>query len=689
MRHPVRATPARAGARLCAALPALVCTLLWPLACAHAAPLSSELARNAAMPRAPLLDPSLFDRPERLREVRLAPDGSQLAWVEDSDGKPTLYVKPLAGGVARSLTALEPNDRGAPARVHWSRDGTVLFLAQEGGVAAIGVRDGASGLIAMFGKDGNARFAGIDRAMPQHVLIEENDVFKRTTRLVRIGADGARSVLYDGRGTVDAQLSAPGGAPAILRRQEADFTQLILQRRGKEWIEATRCAPLRTCVPLALSQDGARLFLRALHAGDREALLEVQLASGARRVVHTDPEGLADLVGVTLNPHDGQPMLAAYQLPGPRLYGIDAAGKRIAAAIARQFPQGGVYLESCAPGVCLLIERGPRMAQPRYWVHDLKRQAFRPVLEDIRTRAGIPPEQHLAARIALRYPASDGMLVHGYLTLPPGRPARSLPLVTMVHGGPWGHVGGGYSAGAQLLANRGVAVFEPNFRGSTGYGERYTTAPGADYGNGRVQRDIIEGVRWLLAQGVGDPKRLGIAGASFGGYSTLLALTHTPDMFRFGLAAQPPTDFARSMRLSAAAPAKPGERPLRLMLAELGIDPSDAAQMQALGRDAPHGLEARVRAPLLVIAGAKDELVEVEAVVDYVARLQALGKPVSLLVDPDEGHNARNPLARQAQMHLLLRMLHRYLGAPPAPAADAELARYLDRTLRADGALAR
>lgn len=676
MGHPVRAVLAQAGARLCLAA-------LLAISWAHAAPLSGELARNAALPRAPLLDPALFDRPERLRDVRLSPDGAQLAWVEEVDGKAELHVAPLAGGPARPLASLDPQDR-----VHWSRDGTVLFVAQEGGVAAIGVRDGAGGRIAMLDKEGRQRFAGVDRSMPRHALIEEHDPVRHRTRLVRIGADGARGILYEGAGAITAHLSRPDGTPAILRRQEQDFTQLILWGQGKSWMEAARCRPLRTCVPLALSPDGARLFLRTLHGGDREALVEVTLAGKTQRVVHTDPEGLADLVGVTLNPHDGQPMLAAYQLPRPRLYGIDADGKRIAAGIARRFPEGGVYAESCAPGACLLAERGARMAQPRYWLYDLKRQAFRPVLEEVRARAGIPPEQHLAQRIALRYPASDGMLVHGYLTLPPGRPARSLPLVTIVHGGPWGHAGGGYSAGAQLLANRGVAVFEPNFRGSTGYGERYTTAPGADYGNGRVQLDIIEGVRWLLAQGVGDPQRLGIAGSSFGGYATLLALTHTPGMFRFGLAGQPPTDFARTMRVSAAAPAKPGERPLRLMLAELGIDPSDPAQMQPIARAAPHGLGAQLRAPLLVIAGARDELVEVEAVADYVARLQAMGKPVSVLVDPDEGHNPRNPLARRAQMHLLLRMLHRYLGAPPPPAADAELARYLSRTLRAGGALA-
>jgi dipeptidyl aminopeptidase/acylaminoacyl peptidase len=144
--------------------------------------------------------------------------------------------------------------------------------------------------------------------------------------------------------------------------------------------------------------------------------------------------------------------------------------------------------------------------------------------------------------------------VHGFLTLPPGRAAATLPLLTLVHGGPWSHLDADYSALVQLLANRGYAVFQPNFRASTGYGERYMLAPGADFGNGRVQADIIDGVRWLLAQGVGDARRMGIIGASFGGYSTLLALSHTPDLFQVGIALQPPTDFVRGLRLGPRRP---------------------------------------------------------------------------------------------------------------------------------------
>lgn len=688
MQHLSCAAMARAGARrYLGALAATVLSLTLVSSCAHGAPLPELLARNAALPRAPLLAPDAFDRPERLRDVRLSPDGAHIAFIEEVRGNAELRVLPLGGGAPRFLIPIETGERA-----HWARDGQVLFVEQAGGLATVGIRDGAGagGRIAAFakeGKDATLRFAGVDRSMPRAGIIEQFDAARRTTRLARIGADGIRTVLYDGPGAVTGYLIGADGKPAILRRVDEDFQQIIMRREGARWVEVTRCKPLRTCALVALSADGKRLLLRTLHANDREALVEVTLATGTRRLVHADPAALSDLVKVTLSPHSGQPMLAAYLLPAPRLVGLDADGRRIAAAVTRRFPQGGVLVESCAPTACLLVERGAKQSHARYWILDLKQLALRPVLDDVRARADVLPERQLADRVAIRYRASDGATVHGYLTLPPGMAARAQPLVTLVHGGPWGHVNGGYNALAQLLANRGVAVFEPNFRGSTGYGERYTVAPGADYGNGRVQADIIDGVRWLLAQGVGDPRRLGITGASFGGYATLLALTHTPDMFRFGLAAQPTPDFARTLRMSTTMPSRPGQPPLRQVLREVGIDPDNRAHLDRIARDAPRRLAARVKAPLLMIAGARDEMIEVETVVDYAARLQALGKPVSLLVDPSEGHNPRDPLARRAQVHLLLEMLHRHLGAPPAPRPDDALARYLVRTMRADGAL--
>lgn len=670
---------------------ALALLLLLPPAAGAAAPgsqLAAELARNAALPRAPLLPLEAFDREGELREVRLAPDGAHLAYIVESRGIAYLYAQPVAKGPARRLLGLETG-----ARIHWSVDGGLLFVEQKDGLSAVAPKDGASARLAVFDKTpGSTRsqgFAGIDPSRPRHAIVRDDDPARGNSRLLRIGPDGARDVLYDGPGMVTGHAMGLDGKLAVIRRLDADFRQLILRRDGAAWVEATRCQPFRECSLVGLSPDGKRLFLRTAHQDDRDSLVEVTLASGARRTVLQDPQARADLAGVLLSAKERQPMAAAWLLPQPRMAGIDAAGKRLAQDLARRFPDGGVLADYCAPALCLLAERSARLEQARYWLYDAQAHSFRTVLDTVDTGGKPLPERQLARKIALRYPASDGTMVHGYLSLPPGLPARTLPLVTAVHGGPWSHANAGFEPTVQLLVNRGYAVFQPNFRGSTGYGQRYMLAPGADFGNGRVQGDIVDGVRWLLAQGVGDPQRLAIMGASFGGYSTLLALSHTPGMFRAGIATQPPTDLARALRQAAAVRAKPGEAPFSQVLRELGIDAGNAVQLGPIARAAPALHAASVKVPLLVVAGGRDEKVEVEAVVDYVARLQGLGKPVSLLVDPDEGHNTRNPVVRRALQHLVLQMLHRHLGGPAPAAPDAEVARYLARTMRADGALPR
>lgn len=677
MRKLLRATTALVLARL---LPALLLAQS-----AHAGALAEALAQQAARPRAPLLAPALFDQPQRLRQALLSPDGAHLAYIEnEGEGEragATLYLLALKGGAARSLL---PVDGQASAR--WSTDGSTLFLVQEEGLAAIRVRDGTSARIAAFAKDGAKPVVEADPSRPRHAILRERDAAGRASRVLRIDADGRRELLYQAPDMAKDILLGSDGQPALIRRLDERFQQLILMRAGAGWTELGRCKPFRACELVAQSPDGKGVLLRASPGGDREGLYE--LRPGGLRLVHEDPQGVADTARVILSPDSRQPMLAAYLLPRYRMEGIDAAGRRIAADIAARFPQGGVLVENCVRTACLLSERGARLGQPRFWIYDLERRSWQAVLEQVRARGRPLPEHQLAHTISLRYRASDGALVHAYLTAPPGLPARGLPMVTLVHGGPWAHADGGYSSLAQLLANRGYLVFVPNFRGSTGYGERYLRAPGADYGNGRAQADIIDGVRWLLDQGVGDRQRLAITGASFGGYAALLALSHNPGMFRFGMATQPPTDLAYTLRQSAAAPAARGDAPFGRVLHELGIDIANPAHLATIARDAPLRHADKLRAPLLLIAGGKDEKVGIEAVLDYVARLQGLGKQVSLVVDPAEGHNTRDPVARRAQTYLLLKMLHRYLGGPPVQ-ADEAVTRYLARTLRVDGGLGR
>jgi dipeptidyl aminopeptidase/acylaminoacyl peptidase len=671
------------GYRFSAAMLGLACWLAAATGSAAPAPATVATAGPRLAP-APLLAPDDFTRPPRVRQARLSPDGSRLAYLEAEGDSATLSVFEPATRRTRRLLAIGPD-----TQLHWASGGELLFAVSDAGVSAFDVKDGASRRMASLGSlaaERTRRFAGVDPALPRHILVREHDRSKGRHRLLRIGPDGAEQLLYDDPRAADDFLFDAAGALRLVRVRDAMQRQLVLRAEGGGWAELTRCAPFRACALLALSGDGRRVLMRTVHAGDRAVLSELPLAGGPARVVHSDPLALADLDAVVLEPRTGTPLLAGYALPARRHYGLTPAARTATADIARRLPGASVSIEAGARR-WLLAERGARLNQPRFWLYDLSTRKVDEVLRAERVRARPLPEAQLAETKPLAYKASDGATVHGYLTLPPGRPASTLPLLALVHGGPWGHVDGDYSALVQLLANRGYAVFQPNFRASTGYGERYMHAPGADFGNGRVQADIVDGVRWLLAQGVGDARRLGILGSSFGGYAALLGLSHTPDLFQVGIALQPMPDFARVLRLGAAAPARDGEAPFAARLAALGLRPGDAAAMQRLELDSPLAHAAAVRKPLLVVAGGSDDKVEIGAVTDYVARLVARRQPVSLLVLPGEGHVVRTPLARRAQLHLVLRMLQAHLGGPPLPAPDKELADYLARNLRTNGAL--
>lgn len=666
---------------------AIVLACLAAASFAHAAPiqetrLKQAIARNAALPVAPFISDDDFSRRSALRDVKLSPDGAFVSFVE-VDGK-SLHLNLMNTRTQEKKRLLTSGGR---QDIHWSRDSKVLFIDSGDGLSVLPIDGGAGSKIAAFDNKLAQQFVAVDPIRPHAALVDEFDRAAKTYRLSRVGADGARELLYEGRKLEEFLLDDAGQLAFTLTLDE-HYNQIVSRKAGGKWIEAARCKRLRACN--LVSGDQHRLTMIVNHADDRKALIEIDLAKQARRVLHTDPAALSDLRTVVTSPASQQPLFAIYDMPQRRLYGLTPAAKTAAADISRRFPETTISIgASEAAEKWLLWERGARLQQEQFWLYDRKARTFTEILARERQLGNPVPEQHLAAKIPLHYRASDGAMVHGYLSLPPGKPAAGLPMLTIVHGGPWTSFDNGYTGLVQLLVNRGVAVFQPNFRASKGYGDKYMLAPKADFGNGRAQADIIDGVRWLLANGVGDKKRLAIMGDSFGGYSTLLALTNEPDLFQFGMATVAPPDFARTLKLASDAGGAMGaaDVPFSLTLAEMGIHLDDAAAMKRITDAAPAAHAEKITKPLLLIAGGKDDKVEIAAVTDYVARLQGLGKPVSLLVDPDEGHNPRKQIVRQAYIHLVQQMLHRHLGGPAVAPPSPELAKYLEQTMKASGAL--
>jgi acetyl esterase/lipase len=406
------------------------------------------------------------------------------------------------------------------------------------------------------------------------------------------------------------------------------------------------------------------------------------------RTLHADPQGEADLDEVVLDPSGSEPLVASYRGSVAATYGLGSAQAGVAALRARLPGRDlGIDIAGGPHPRWLVSERASTLRDAKWHLYDPATGQLRTILAGVAQARRPLPEAALARKIPFDYTASDGMLVHGYLLLPPGADPAHLPLIAQVHGGPINHFRPGYDAIAELLANRGYAVFQTNFRGSTGFGHDYTFDSDGDYGNGRVQQDIVEGVRYLLAQGIGDPERVGIAGHSFGGYSTLLGVTYQPELFKVGVAGSPPPDLGWGMRwlVEAGDQGALPDRSLALTLRALKIDPSDPATYARLHAQSPVANAALMRRPLLVMAGGADRTVAARGVIDYVARLQRLGKPVSLYVEPGGGHSPVAPVPREAYTYLMLQMLHAHLGGSAPDAPGAELRAYLKANLRLAG----
>ena len=228
----------------------------------------------------------------------------------------------------------------------------------------------------------------------------------------------------------------------------------------------------------------------------------------------------------------------------------------------------------------------------------------------------------LVAAQPVHYRGRDGTRLHGYVYLPHGVAGKQMPLMAMLHGGPFKREYDEYNAVVQLLANRGYAVFVPNFRASTGYGVEYVRSVQGEFGDGRVLADIIDGLDALLEAGVGDPGRQAVFGQSFGGYGSLLAVAHYPKRFAFAVASAAPVDFGWVVRWTgthdSSALATDGP-PAEVFFSHYNVPTSDAVWTERMRRESPLAYVGKLNTPLYIWAGAHDDRVPLPGVARYVA----------------------------------------------------------------------
>lgn len=597
----------------------------------------------------------LFDNPERAG-ARLSPDGRLISWLAPRAGVMNVWVGDAEGGEPWPVT----DDRHRGIRAHlWSRDSTrILYLQDAGGdennhVYCVDARGGRARDLTPF-PGVKAGLIAAPRATPRHILVSMNlrdrslfDAWRITLATGRIELVGANpgdilGWLEDRRGLVRAAVSqTPAGDYRVLVRDgEGDDLRVVAEYANEDGGH-----------PYAFTPDGRRLWVGSAKGSDLTRLVELDPADGSERVIDGDER--ADLSGPVINGRTGELLGAVYLRDRLVMHAFD---ERLAAdwEVLRGLHPGDPHItgqdadetamivafnDDRDPGATYLYDRETRTARFLY-----------------RPRPWLDPEV-LAPMRPVTVTSRDGLALHSYLTLPVGVEPRGLPAVLVVHGGPWSRDAWGYDAEAQLLANRGYAVLQVNYRGSTGFGKAFTHAAEREFA-GKMHDDLIDGVDWLVSEGIADPARLGIYGGSYGGYAALVGASFTPDVFACAVSVVGPSSLVTLVR-SFPAYWKP-------LLAGSWYryvgEPDDPAQRADMEARSPMSRVDHIVAPLLVIQGANDPRVTKAESDQIVAALRARGVEVEYIVKDDEGHGFVRPENRMDVYRALERFLARHLG---------------------------
>jgi len=482
------------------------------------------------------------------------------------------------------------------------------------------------------------------RADPNHVVIAWNKRDRAEFDLYRVDLNtGASTMIAENPGDVVDWLTDWEGRPRARIRHAGPGERKLEVVRGGDWVAVQRHDLEEFNVRmLGVTPDDRGLWLLSSVRRDRLALVRLDTATGEESVVYEDRQ--LDLDGVTLSERTRSP-LAAFTNPGrPAVHFFDRALGADLEPLRRDTPTGlsimSVDDDERLVTVRMFMEKGDE-----HWLVD-RRTGERRLLGRHQMLAFA---DSLATTEPIELAARDGVPLHGYLTRPPGFTGPG-PMVLVVHGGHWARDSWHYDRVVQFLANRGYAVLQVNYRGSSGYGRAFRELAVGEYA-GKMHDDLIDTVRWAVAAGVADARRVAIYGGSYGGYAALVGMTFTPDVFACGVAV---VGISNLVTLYEKVPPYWKLTWVPLFHKYVG-DPSRAEDRRRLEEKSPLFKADQVQRPLLLIHGARDTRVNVRESEQMVAALRQAGKDVRYVVFPDEGHrrdygNWRNALRHYGEV---------------------------------------
>jgi dipeptidyl aminopeptidase/acylaminoacyl peptidase len=596
----------------------------------------------------------LFGNPVK-QSPQLSPDGKRLAYLAPDDRDVLqVWVQTIGKDDARKVT----NDRKRGIRVHlWTyhpdtllyaqdRDGDENFHVYAVNVASSAVRD-------LTPHEGvRATPIGVDRDYPDQLLVQMNRNNPRLFDAYRIDlASGKATLDTKNPGDVvgweaDAQFrirgcqafTRDGGVEVRYREDEKSSWKVAVK-----WSQDDNEGRV-----VGFSADGKSLWLNSSAGRDTLSLVNHDLASGKEEVLASDPH--SDVSQVLFDPLRHLPEAVAFNRQRIRWQALEESIKDDLEQLRKGAPGEPSIISRDRDLKKMVVSYTADVRPAEYYLYDRDSKqlthlfASRPDL----ARYTLAPMKPVVI------PSRDGLELVSYLTLPVGLEPRKLPMVLVVHGGPWARDSWGFDANAQWLANRGYAVLAVNYRGSTGFGKKFLHAGDRQWAT-RMHDDLLDAVHWAIDKGYADPKRVAIFGGSYGGYAALVGAAFTPDVFACAVDVVGPSNLVTLLR---SIP--PYWEPMRKLFATRVGDPD--TEKEFLESRSPLFKADQIRIPLLIAQGKNDPRVKQRESEQIVAAVKKAGKPVEYLLFPDEGHGFARPENRLKFCAHAEAFLARHLG---------------------------
>ena len=604
----------------------------------------------------------LFGNPERTNP-KLSPDGKYLAYIApDEKNVLQVWVRTLGEKDDRQVTV----DKKRGIRIYfWTYNQEQLIYLQDADgdenfhLYQVNIQSNIVRDLTPF-QGVKAQVVDLNHNCPDQILVGMNLKNPQSFDVYLINLNnGAVEFNTHNPGniiswTADAQFQVRA---AIASTEDGGSDLFYRETTEKSWKTMRHWGPNEEGGPILFSDDGKILYISGNHDANAQRLLALDLASRQEKVVAEDPQ--YDISGIITHPTTCTIEAVGFYKDKLEWQILDesifADFEFLKAAKKGEFRIVDRTLDDLNWLVAYFTDDGPIY----YYTYDRTAKTTKFLFTNQPELEGLK----LAPMEPISYAARDGLTIHGYLTKPVGVSAPT-SAVLLVHGGPWARDTWGYRAQAQWLANRGYVVLQVNFRGSTGYGKDFLNAGNREWG-AKMHDDLVDGVNWLVEKGIANKDKIAIMGASYGGYSTLVGLTFTPEVFAAGVDIVGPSSL---ITLTQTIPPywEPLKKQFFYRVGNLETEP-DFLQSRS-----PLFFVDKIQKPLLIGQGANDPRVKESESEQIVKAMEDAGKPVEYVLYKDEGHGFARPENRLHFYAIAEEFLAKYLGGKFEPVGFIE-----------------